>query len=92
MTAPACHHDSDLPSYCWRVLVAVPPSGFGPQLGIMQAWLDATCGPTGWASAPAGTGGIVNNAVAFYFVDPDSARAFVGRFCCAYRAVPRPGV
>jgi fructose-specific phosphotransferase system IIC component len=76
----------------WRVLIAVPPAGFGAQLWVMRAWLDATCGPSGWASAPAGTGGIVNDAVAFYFADPLSARAFVGRFCCAYRAAPRPGL
>ena len=78
--------------YRWRVLVAVPPPGFGAQLWIMRGWLNETCGPSGWASAPAGTGGIVNDAVAFYFADPESARAFVGRFCCAYRAVPRPGL
>ena len=36
--------------------------------------------------------GIVNDAVAFYFAEPDAARAFVGRFCCAYRAQPRLGL
>src|SRR5437762_1668120 len=77
--------------YRWRVLVAVPPAGFGEQLWVMRAWLDETCGPAGWASAPAGTEGIVNDAVAFYFADPDRARAFVGRFCCGYRAATDGG-
>jgi hypothetical protein len=76
------------PTYRWRVLVAVPPIGFGTQLWVMRAWLDETCGRESWASAPAGTEGIVNNAVAFYFADPCCARAFVGRFCCGYRALP----
>jgi hypothetical protein len=76
----------------WRVLIAVPPGGFGAQLWVMRAWLDAACGPSGWASAPAGTEGIVNDAVAVYFADPLSARAFVGRFCCAYRAAPALGL
>ena len=92
MTAPARHYGDGALSCRWRVLVAVPPSGFGAQLWVMRAWLDATCGPSGWASAPAGTGGIVNDAVAFYFAEPDAARAFVGRFCCAYRAQPRPAL
>ena len=51
-----------------RVLLAVPPGGFGAQLGAMRAWLDANCGPEGWAWAPAGTGGVANDALAFYFV------------------------
>lgn len=73
----------------WWVLVAVPPDGFGAQLSIMRAWLDETCGPAGWASAPAGIAGIVNDAIAFYFAEPETARAFVGRFSCGYRTEPR---
>jgi hypothetical protein len=67
------------------VLIAVPPGGFGGQLAVMHAWLDQHCGPSGWAAAPAGTGGVVNDAVAFYFGDPAAARAFVARFSCGYR-------
>jgi hypothetical protein len=91
MTVPVRHieHHGALPCR-WRVLIAVPPGG--AQLWVMRAWLDATCGPSGWASALAGTGGIVNDAVAFYFADPEAARAFVGRFCCAYRAAPALGL
>jgi hypothetical protein len=88
MTAPARHHDGGVLPRPWRVLIAVPPEGFGGQLWVMRAWLDETCSAAGWTSAPAGTGGIVNDAVAFYFADPDCARAFVGRFSCGYRAEP----
>lgn len=70
-----------------RVRIAVPPSGFGRQLGDMHAWLDEVCGEAGWASAPAGLTGIVNDAVAFYFDDAALAQAFVNRFCCGYRPV-----
>jgi hypothetical protein len=70
-----------------RVRLAVPPDGFGRQLATMHAWLDDTCGPHGWASAPAGIAGIVNDAVAFYFEDAAFAHAFVNRFCCGYRPI-----
>ena len=70
-----------------RVRLAVPPDGFGRQLAIMHAWLDDTCGPAGWAAAPAGLGGVANDAVAFYFDDAAFAHAFVNRFCCGYRPV-----
>lgn len=77
---------------CWRVLIAVPPSGFGAQLAVMHAWLDQHCGPTGWATAPAGTRGVVNDAVAFYFADAAAARAFVARFGCGYRNTASTGL
>jgi len=75
-----------------RVLLAVPPGGFGAQLGVMRAWLDANCGPDGWAWAPAGTGGVVNDALAFYFIEPQQAEAFIRRFCCAYRPLRPSGL
>jgi hypothetical protein len=68
-----------------RVRIAVPPQGLGRQLEIMHAWLDETCGSSGWATAPAGLAGIVNDAIAFYFDDAAFAHAFVARFCCGYR-------
>jgi hypothetical protein len=37
--------------------------------------------------APAGLGGIVNDALAFYFADAETARAFIDRFSCGYRVV-----
>ena len=67
------------------VRIAVPLGGLGRQPLIMHAWLDETCGPTGWASAPSGTGGIVNDEIAFYFESAVFAHAFVARFCCGYR-------
>ena len=70
-----------------RVRIAVPPGGFGRQLAVMHAWLDEVCGAAGWTSAPAGLGGILNDAVAFYFDDAAFAHAFVNRFCCGYRPV-----
>ena len=63
----------------------VPPAGLGRQFEIMHGWLDETCGPDGWISAPAGLSGIVNDAIAFYFEDAAFAHAFVVRFCCGYR-------
>jgi hypothetical protein len=84
--------EPDAPVWRWRVLVAVPPAGFGAQLRIMRAWLDQSCGPAGWGSAPAGAGGIVNDAVAFYFADRAAAGAFVDRFSCGYRAAPPQGL
>jgi hypothetical protein len=68
-----------------RIRIAVPPDGFGRQLAVMHAWLDETCSPDGWATAPAGLGGVVNDAVAFYFADAAFGHAFVNRFCCGYR-------
>ncbi len=71
--------------YPVRIRIAVPPEGLGRQLAVMLGWLDETCGAEGWATAPAGTAGIVNDAVAFYFADAAFAQAFVARFCCGYR-------
>jgi len=90
MAASARHIDDHAPPLRWHVLIAVPSAGFGGQLAIMRAWLDQRCGRAGWATAPAGIGGIVNDAVAFYFADRAAARAFVERFSCGYRALP-PG-
>ena len=86
MSSPAKQVDAGLPDPGWRVLIAVPPAGFGAQLAIMRAWLDQHCGPGAWVSAPAGTRGVVNDAIAFYFVNRESAQAFVRRFSCGYRA------
>jgi hypothetical protein len=71
--------------YPVRVRIAVPPEGLGQQLALMHAWLDDTCGAPGWAAAPAGRVGVVNDAIAFYFADAAFAHAFVARFCCGYR-------
>jgi hypothetical protein len=65
------------------VLIGAPPPG---QLATMRAWLDQNFGAGAWASAPAGFGGVVNDAIALYFADPTDARAFINRFGCGYRA------
>ena len=77
--------------YPVRVRIAMPPEGLGRQLEIMHAWLDETCGTEGWSSAPAGTTSIVNDALELYFEDGAFARAFVARFCCAFRAETNSG-
>lgn len=76
------------PALSIAIRLAVPAGGFGRQLAVMHAWLDAHCGPGGWASAPAGLAGIRNDALALYFADASQARAFVARFCCGYRWLP----
>ncbi len=64
-----------------RIVVAVPPGGFGQRLNGMQSWLDETCGADGWSMTPAGLRGVVNDAVAIYFADATIAAAFVARWC-----------
>ena len=81
-------HENEEQGYRFRVLVAVPPGGWGGQLALIAGWLDQHCGRAGWSAAPAGIAGVVNDAVAFYFPDPAAARAFVARFSCGYRAAP----
>jgi hypothetical protein len=48
----------------------------GRQIEIMHAWLDQTCGVDGWATAPAGLIGVINDAIAFYFHSAAFAHAF----------------
>jgi hypothetical protein len=69
----------------FRVLIALPPDGLGRQGPVMRAWLNQHCGPEGWSWAVAGTDGIANDAVAYYFRDRQAAQAFVRRFACGYR-------
>jgi hypothetical protein len=71
--------------YPVRVRIAVRPEGLGRQFETMHAWLDETCGDEGWATASAGTTGIVNNGLALDFTDAAFAHAFIARFCCGYR-------
>jgi hypothetical protein len=52
----------------------------------MTAWLDANCGTGNWGMAPAGIRGVVNDALAIYFLDAALANAFVARWCIGYRA------
>jgi hypothetical protein len=61
--------------------IGVPPQGLGERIDQMTAWLDTNCGADGWTMAPAGLRGVVNDAVAVYFLDPSLAAAFVARWC-----------
>jgi hypothetical protein len=64
-----------------RIKLGVPVGGLGSRLTEMQAWLDENCGADGWAMTPAGLRGVVNDAVAIYFLDATTAAAFVARWC-----------
>jgi hypothetical protein len=64
-----------------RIRLGLPAGGFGACLTEMHAWLDENCGAEGWAMTPAGLRGVVNDAVAVYFLDATAAAAFVARWC-----------
>jgi hypothetical protein len=64
-----------------RIVIRVPGDGIGSRYGPMTAWLDENCGINGWSIAPAGTRGIVNDAVALYLNRPTCAVGFVARWC-----------
>jgi hypothetical protein len=64
-----------------RIKLGVPIGGLGARLTEMHAWLDENCGANGWVMAPAGLRGVVNDAVALYFLDATLAAAFVSRWC-----------
>jgi hypothetical protein len=49
------------------------------------ASLDANRGADGWTSTPSSTRGVVNDALAVYFLDATIASAFVARWCAAQR-------
>ena len=62
-----------------RIRVGVPPDGLGSRLDRIKVWLDENCGASGWAIAPSGTRGVLNDAVSIYFGDPTIASAIVAR-------------
>src|SRR5437763_12372182 len=57
-----------------RIKLAHPPNGFGARLTAMYAWLDENCGADGWAFAPAGLRGVMNDATGFLFSGYDARR------------------
>jgi hypothetical protein len=69
-----------------RIRLGLPSGGFGKLLDEMQAWLDENYGADAWAMTPAGLRGLVNDAVAVYFLDAVSAAAFVSRWCAGSTA------
>ena len=68
-----------------RIKLAVPAGGLGSRLTELHAWLDENCGADGWAMTPAGLRGVINDAVAIYFLDATLAAAFVSRWCVGSR-------
>jgi hypothetical protein len=74
-----------------RIRLAVPAGGLGERLNQMQAWLDETCGADGWAMTPSGRRGVVNDAVAIYFLDPTTAAGFVARWCAGNKVETAEG-
>jgi hypothetical protein len=63
-----------------RIKLAPPAGGLGKRLDQMHAWLDENCGADGWAMTPSGLRGVINDAVAIYFLDPTTAAGFVARW------------
>jgi hypothetical protein len=63
-----------------RIPVKVPGSGLGQRYTAISEWLDDNCGVDGWSIAPAGTRGILNDAMAVYVNTPTCAVAFVARW------------
>ena len=63
------------------IKLALPVGGLGERLNQMHAWLDENCGADGWAMTPSGLRGVIDDAVAIYFLDPTTAAGFVGRWC-----------
>lgn len=64
-----------------RIVIRVPESGIGTRYTPVTDWLDENCGLNGWSITPAGTRGILNDAIAVYMNGPTCAVAFVARWC-----------
>jgi len=75
-----------------RVRIGVPPAGLGQRYSQTTDWLDENCGADGWAITPAGTRGVLNDAISVYFADATLANAFVARWCIGSRAETAGGV
>ena len=74
-----------------RIRIAVPPAGLGERLSQISAWLDGNCGSDGWAITPAGTRGVLNDALSIYFADAALASAFAARWCAVAKAETQGG-
>jgi hypothetical protein len=75
-----------------RVGIGIPPGGLGRRLDQINVWLDANCGADGWAIAPSGSRGVVNDALAIYFADATLASAFAARWCVGEKVETVAGV
>jgi hypothetical protein len=75
-----------------RIRIGVPPGGLGQRYSQITDWLDENCGADGWALTPAGTRGVLNDAVSIYFADATLAGAFVARWCVGSKVETAGGV
>ena len=75
-----------------RIRIGIPSEGLGHRLDQIIVWLDANCGADGWTSTPSSTRGVVNDALAVYFLDATIASAFVARWCAAQKIEIADGV
>src|SRR5215469_6522551 len=75
-----------------RIRIGIPPGGLGQRYSQMTDWLDANCGAEGWALTPAGTRGVLNDAISIYFADATLASAFVARWCVGSKVEAAGGV
>lgn len=75
-----------------RIRIAVPPEGLGSRVDQIIAWSDANCGADAWAITPSGTRGVVNDALAIYFLEATIASAFVACWCAAQKVEIVDGV
>ncbi len=56
----------------------MPPGGVGHRYTAISEWLDDNCGINGWSMTPAGTRGVLNDAIAVYVgYDEHAPPAFV---------------
>ena len=75
-----------------RIGIGIPPGGLGQRYSRITDWLDANCGVDGWALTPAGTRGVLNDAISICFADATLAGAFVARWCVGAKAEATGGV
>jgi len=53
-----------------RIVIKVPEGGIGAIFTRIEEWLDEHCGVAGWSITPAGTRGVMNDAIAVYVNTP----------------------
>jgi hypothetical protein len=63
------------------IVLRVPEGGIGTRYTRLTEWLDDNCGIRDWSITPAGTRGVLNDAIAVYMSGPACAVAFVARWC-----------
>src|SRR6266404_1282090 len=74
------------------IRIGVPPGGLGQRYSHITAWLDENCSSDGWAMAPSGLRGVLNDAVSIYFAEATLASGFVARWCARSRIKTAGGV